>query len=71
MEASEAPAKTVVCRSAVAVTVCLELARRVPGSAPQTALSELLFGLSVVNPDSIKQVFGETVFIALFALALM
>ena len=29
------------------------------------------FGLSVVNPDSIKQVFGETVFIALFALALM
>ncbi|KAA0156292.1 hypothetical protein FNF29_01085 [Cafeteria roenbergensis] len=55
----------------VPITVCLELARRVPGSAPQTALSELLFGLSVVNPDSIKQVFGETVFIALFALALM
>ena len=57
--------------SACAVAVTLELARRVPGAPGQATLPELLFGLSVVNPDSVKQVFGETVFLVLFAVALM
>lgn len=53
----------------VAVAVCLELGRRVSASVPQTGLSEVLFGLSVVNPDSVKQVFGDAVFLALFVVA--
>ncbi|KAA0173056.1 hypothetical protein FNF27_05405 [Cafeteria roenbergensis] len=55
----------------VPIAVALELARRFPGASVQSTLPELLFGLSVVNPDSVKQVFGETVFLVLFAVALL
>ena len=58
-------------RLTLAVAVALELARRFPGASVQSTLPELLFGLSVVNPDSVKQVFGETVFLVLFAVALL
>lgn len=53
-----------------AVAVVLEIRRRTQGVA-QTAMKEVLFGLSVVNPDSIKQVFGETIFVAIFVLAML
>jgi hypothetical protein len=52
------------------VAVVLEIQRRTEGVA-QTAMTEVLFGLSIVNPDSTKQVFGETVFLVLFALAML